>query len=393
MALRKLAGPFEFKDTFGDYHPAYPILWVDELDGFLADGSWRREPADSGSIVAGQGAVQMDGTLTPRASREGTTPAGASVYDYDRVRRKLVFPNPSAGLIYLGIDWMTLRIPYSPETLPLAFTGDGVHTFRGYRRAYLPDRMLLIGQTIASPVVTKIFSLPYSGAGGTPVAEHTLQTETSPGSGIFDSWSTSNDNQVRFIQSATPEQTVFIVRNSGTEWKAVEYDFISKKTVGWVRKLGAQPDLQSASGIPGGLDPHILGFSVKHKVWAVGEDAPYPYNPPFPDEAPQGIWGSVSFRKRMWLFADEAVPATLSNPIALSPTRSGEAVRYRVRLAGADAEPCIGHRVNWTCSALGTVLIPQSVTDSDGYAETLVAYPPRADGPVEGTTITAEVVF
>lgn len=373
MALRKIAGPFEHKDLYGNYRESFIDFWCEELDGFLAYSSWFPNPS-GGASEWGRGILQLDGTFTPRRS----LPYGTEdVPYYDLAQRRLAWLTGAPDYQFeRGGDWLSLQAPYIPETVPLAIASDGIHVVDPYTRMFLPDRMILLGYEIESgfytgPYVTKVFSLAY-GATTPPVVEHVIETTAEPGSGVLESWRPNNSFTCKLLQSGTPERSVLITRFHGGESKALEYDYVAKKVVGWVRRLGDQPTLGSPAGFN---PPHLIGYSVKHKVWAVEDHDP------------------VSSRRRVSIFADEALPVNLSNPVALSPTRAGEAVRYRVRLSGADHEPCIGHLVSWTCSAIGTVMIPQSLTDANGYAETLVSFPPKFEGPWEGTTISAEVIF
>lgn len=379
MALKLISGPFEMKDLYGDYREATVHLWCDELDGFLAQSSWHPNPS-AVELEWGMGIMQTDGTFTPRRS----LPYGTEgIPYYDLGRRKLAMYQGSPAFNFArDVDWHTLQAPYIQETTPLNFAGDGVHEFDSFTRMFLPDRILIWGKLIDPPFyvgngTTKIFSLAY-GATAAPVAEHTIQTELVPGSGVYEDWRPLGSNITKMIQSGTPDRTVFLVWTKGNESRVVEYDYVQHKTIGWVRRLGIQPDLSYELAIGGQVYPRFAGYSVKHKFWLVTDT---------PSVSPS------EFHYRVSIFADEAEPANLSNPVGLTPTRAGEAVRYRVRLTGADGDPCIGHRVNWTSSHLGTVNIPQSLTDDGGYAETLVAYPPLADGPWEGTTITAEVDY
>jgi hypothetical protein len=379
MALKKISGPFEMKDLYGNYREAGIHFWCDELDGFLASGSWHPNPS-AVELEYGLGILQLDGTFTPRRSR----PYGTDFTPYyDLAKRRLAAytGEPPDYNFARDVDWHSLEPPYAPENIPLNVASDGVHEVSPHIRMFLPDRMIFLGKTIEPPFyvgngTTKIFSLAY-GADSPPVAEHTIQTSVVPGSGVWEDWRPTA-NAATLMQSSTPDRTVFLVWSKGTETRAVEYDYVAKTTLGWVRRLGFQAELSYELAIGGQTYPRLVGYSVKHKFWLVQDT---------PSISP------TDFHLRISIFADEAAPMTLSNPVALSPTRTGEAVRYRVRLTGADGDPCIGHRVNWTCSNVGTVGIPQSVTDDGGYAETMVSFPPRADGAWEGTTITAEVVY
>lgn len=411
MALRKLAGPFEFKDLFGDYHEAGIGNWVDELDGFLSEGSWRTDTSNStASSANGYGLLQLDGVFVPRVSVAASlTPSSSDGpnWPYDRATGMLAdyeagytgSPDPVGYYlnIYRGKDWFTLETPSAPVTVELTLAAVAGHTIDPFTFALLPDRVLFLGKVnSSSPPITKIFSVAYTAAPfAAPIEECTLQTALLPGSVTWEDWYPGSSD-TRFISSSTPERSVFIVRKGTTSnVRALEYDFLQNKVVGWVRRLGVQPEMAEYPGSPvaGQVPAFLAGLSIRNKVWAVTETASYPYAVAPLDEAPQGPWAAVNYRARLWIFADEATPATLSNPIALSPTAAGEVVRYQVRLLGADYEPCIGHKVNWSCSNLGIVQILQSETDENGYAETLVAYPPRWEGPWEGATITAEVVF
>jgi len=379
MAMKLISGPFELKDLYGDYRDATVHFWCDELDGFLAYSTWRPNPASSDQ-VDGLGILQFDGTFTPRQSN----PSGEPYYDLGRRKLAMYQGSPDYNFVR-DVDWHTLQPPYIQETTPLNFSGDGVHEFDSFARMFLPDRILIIGKLIDPPFyvgtgTTKVFSLAY-GATTAPVAEHTIHTEAVLGSGVFEDWRPGGGATVKVIQSGNPERSVYILWTKGLECRAVEYDYVQHKTVGWVRRLGNQPLLSYGLAIGGQTYPRLIGFCVKHKFWLVTDT---------PEAPPESSWG---FHRRVSIFADETVPVNLSNPVALSPTRAGEAVRYRVRLTGADGDPCIGHRVNWSSSSLGTVNVTQSLTNDDGYAETMVSYPPRFDGPWEGTTITAEVDF
>lgn len=382
MALKKIAGPFEMKDLYGNYRQADIHFWCDELDGFLAYSSWHPNPS-AVELENGLGILQLDGTFTPRRSRTYGTEFGPY---YDLAKRRLA-GYTSSGIppeyyFERDVDWHSLEPPYGAPTVPFNFDSDGLHELDPFTRMFLPDRMIIMGKLIdppfyVGPGTTKVFSLAY-GETSSPVPEHTIQTSGVPGSGILEDWRISGSSTLKMIQSGTPDRTVFLVWTKGAECRAVEYDYVAKTTIGWVRRLGHQPDLSYGLAIGGQTAPRLVGYSVKHKFWLVTDT---------PAVSP------TEYHMRISIFADEVEPVNLSNPVALSPTRTGEAVRYRVRATGADGDPCIGHRVNWSCSNMGTVGIPQSVTDDGGYAETMVSFPPRADGPWEGTTITAEVVY
>jgi hypothetical protein len=388
MALRKLAGPFVYHVVEGLYTPLAVDFWCDELDGILAYGQWPKYPGDYVSVF-GRGVLQLDGTFTPRRSLPYATEPDLGYDLATRTLSRLISSyseqtQTTSYWVERGADWNLLQYPYTPQLIPVNIDPDGVHAYFTHFRMFLPDRMIFIGYKIegqfyTGPFETKIFGVSYDGV-TPPQVEHTIQTSLVPGSGVLETWKPLGPTSVRFMQSATPNRTVYIARqDSSGSSKVVEYDYIAKQTVGWVRRLGAQPDLDAAAGVPGAQPPHIIGYSTKHKVWLVQDNI-----------VGNDGW---SLEKRLSIFADGAVPATLSNPVALSPTRAGEAVRYRVLLSGASHEPCIGHRVNWGCSALGTVITPQTITDQNGYAEALIAFPPRQDGPLEGTNITAEVTY
>ena len=379
MALKLISGPFEMKDLYGNYRESTVHFWCDELDGFLAQSSWHPNPS-AVTLEWGMGIMQMDGTFTPRRS----LPYGTEgIPYYDLARRKLAMYQGSPAFNFAReVDWQTLQAPYIQETTPLNFSGDGVHEFDPFTRMFLPDRILILGKLIDPPFytgngTTKVFSLAY-GATTAPVAEHTIQTEVVPGSGVYEDWRPLGSSLTKMIQSGTPDRTVFLVWTKGNESRVVEYDYVQRKTIGWVRRLGTQSALSYELAIGGETYPRFAGFSVKHKIWMVIDT---------PSVSP------TEFHYRVSILADEAQPVHLSNPIGLAPTRAGDAVRYQVRLTGADGDPCIGHRVNWSSVSLGTVNVTQSETDDGGYAETMVSFPPRFDGPWEGTTITAEVDY
>lgn len=69
------------------------------------------------------------------------------------------------------------------------------------------------------------------------------------------------------------------------------------------------------------------------------------------------------------VFANAVKPASLSNPSAVDSIVQGRVSKVRVRLLGANADPCVGELIDWSITAgLGALASTQSTTDEDGYA-------------------------
>jgi hypothetical protein len=91
------------------------------------------------------------------------------------------------------------------------------------------------------------------------------------------------------------------------------------------------------------------------------------------------------------ILANNTAPATLSSPTALATVTAGNVSQLQVRLLGAQSEPCIGELINWSISAgVGSLTVPQSATDSHGYAVTGLVIPVGGAGNV---TVGAELDF
>lgn len=142
---------------------------------------------------------------------------------------------------------------------------------------------------------------------------------------------------------------------------ALLYDVAGNALVGWERKLGATAAW-----------PMI--YSKELGVWLVLTTSNTP-----------------TTHNQISIYADQAVPTTLSAPAALSAVNEGAAPQFRVRLTGASGEPCEGYLVDWAIQLPAKLLALQSTTDSDGYATVSVAVPLNTSG--QNFDLTAEVVF
>lgn len=82
-----------------------------------------------------------------------------------------------------------------------------------------------------------------------------------------------------------------------------------------------------------------------------------------------GVWLVVAegTPNKIYVYADSVLPASLSNPIAVTPTKLGSMNRFRVRAIGAEGGPAAGEFIDWTCSA-GELIDSQTTTDENGYA-------------------------
>jgi hypothetical protein len=159
---------------------------------------------------------------------------------------------------------------------------------------------------------------------------------------------------VKFSLGPAPGQVFVAGRDS-----AVLYDYVNRALVGWRRwfpTLSQFPPTYSAA----------LG------VWVVINTVHTPQT-----------------HDTLTVYADEAVPATLSAPVALTPASAGSASEYRVRVLGSSGEPCVDVLVDWAVNSPGVLLAPQSTTDGNGYATTRVALPLDSVGVT--VTVTAEV--
>lgn len=77
-----------------------------------------------------------------------------------------------------------------------------------------------------------------------------------------------------------------------------------------------------------------------------------------------------SSQQELRIWANEIAPATLSNPVALSPLLKGKVSAVEVRLLGDYSEPVEGALVDWTLTGAGALSPLQSSTDSEGKART-----------------------
>lgn len=370
MSLKYLAGPFPFGPGVGsDNYPASPdpsFIWLDEFDGILAYDSVQNEA----------GVLQMDGKFTPWATTNinwGGDITNVFNVKYDAPTRRLIYtttnlaghPNGHDITIYRYVDWYTMEVQAQPEIQVLNFSKVPGVTLDFAYLVTLSDRVLMMGsgwrQAPLSGYRTAVFSVPYDCTLATvPVEEGEMPAGINP-----------ND---RTMRTSTPGRSVFLVQanNYGQSYSgAVEYDFIQQKVVGWTRWLGHEYDFGGSVSAP--WDGSIRSYDPLRKIWWVTDE----------------VFGIPN----LWAFADEVIPFSLSNPIALAPVRSGDVVRFQVRVLGDHDEPCIGAKVDWSVSGLGELLTPQTEVDEEGYAEALVAFAPRWEGPTEESHITAEVVF
>lgn len=351
MALRLLAGPFDMRTLDGELAYATTLLWVEEFDGILCEAVAAYHPlaleGDYGASI-----MQLDGSVM---FRNNTISGNGFVYDHGRKQLSAHYSTAT----HRGVDWWTLRANAASEIIadPSVQIPVGGSIYSNPAGLLLADRRV-VAVRVAGASFTSLYNVNYP---PNPVATKVLDLplgEMAPWVGH------------KFTRSGNDDRTAFLIGGGvSTAQDAWEYDFVANQMVGWVRRLG---------------DPTktLAGYAPKLGVWFATDVVPFT-NPA----------GNLDHYTRLWVYADEAVPVFLSNPVALTPPRSGEVNSFQIRLTGAEGEPCAGHRINWSASARGTVLDLQTVTDADGYAQTRVSFTPRSSGPQEGVTITAEVTF
>ncbi|WP_349609148.1 hypothetical protein [Cupriavidus sp. DF5525] len=91
---------------------------------------------------------------------------------------------------------------------------------------------------------------------------------------------------------------------------------------------------------------------------------------------------------KLKVFASTPRPATLSNPVAVTPLVKGRASVLKARALGSNSEPCPGELVDWSLTGPGSLAIDQSMTDGDGWAWNTYVAPMAAGGsPVIGAEL------
>ena len=90
---------------------------------------------------------------------------------------------------------------------------------------------------------------------------------------------------------------------------------------------------------------------------------------------------------RVW--AATVRPAVVGMPTPDAPLIAGHRTRFRARVLGAHADPCVGEVVAWSLSGTGTLSPLTSHTDDEGVAETCYNAPLSSGGA--DVQISAEV--
>lgn len=105
------------------------------------------------------------------------------------------------------------------------------------------------------------------------------------------------------------------------------------------------------------------------------------------------VFVAIPTSSTLKVFASAVRPSSLSNPAAVSAITQGRVSQVKVRLLGADSDPCADELVDWSITAgVGTLTLAQSTTDADGWAyNNYVA--PVASGSPDNVTIQAQVNF
>ncbi|WP_042886352.1 hypothetical protein [Cupriavidus necator] len=93
---------------------------------------------------------------------------------------------------------------------------------------------------------------------------------------------------------------------------------------------------------------------------------------------------------QLTVFASSPRPATISDPVAVTPLAKGRASSIKTRVLGSNSEPCKDETVDWALIGPGALELLQSATDSNGWAWNTYIAPNAAGGM---PTITAEVKF
>lgn len=341
MTLRLLAGPFPMKRIDGSpVDDVQWILWVDELDSILTS---------TGRLI------QLDGTVCERA-----TNLGAIVeYSFDFGLNKL-----AQSTKYRDVDWWSLRPqltdePYMQASVPIHYT-----TFSG-GWTYTPDRMLLAYAGIGPSAPVGLWAISYD------TLEPTLEQPTFPPvplTGVPEAlpiWHLSTG-----VRAQPGRRSMFFISHNA----AVEYDYVAKQFVGWPRVL-------HPGAVVGSNYRKLLGFASKLGVWLAVDRVQI---------------GPSQWQCRLWIYADQAEPHTITNPALLpedaANMKLGYAARYRVRVTGSFGEPCVGVPVRWSCTAPGIVMQQGTPTDENGWAETKIAFGfPGHSAPMVGMTLSAEV--
>lgn len=358
MTLRLLAGPFPMKSPDGV--PLYLpnsnteiFTWVDEFESILAAPSQKLEygvlrPNWPGALV------QLDGTVCRRNSQL----APYTRFQFDFGLNKL------ACGVERDVDWWSLRPrltdePYMQASVPIHYT-----TFSG-GWTYTADRMLLAyaGVSPSSPV--GLWAIDYETLA--PTLEQAT-FPTTPDTGVSDGmpkWHLATG-----IRAQPGRRSMFFISHNA----AVEYDYSAKQFIGWPRVLDPGP-------IVDGQYRRLVGFASKLGVWLAVDRVEI---------------GHLHWQDRLWIYADQAVPHTITNPVLLpedaANMKLGYAARYRVRVTGSFGEPCVGVPVRWSCTAPGIVMQQGTPTDENGWAETKIAFGfPGNSAPMVGMTLSAEV--
>jgi hypothetical protein len=115
-------------------------------------------------------------------------------------------------------------------------------------------------------------------------------------------------------------------------------------------------------------------------------------------EEPDGCWYVPKHdvfvelkNKQLKILANAIQPATLSNPAATPAVGAGLVSRLQVQLLGTQGEPCVGELIDWSVWAgVGSLTVPQSATDSNGYATSALVVPVGSAGSV---TVNAQLNY
>jgi hypothetical protein len=104
--------------------------------------------------------------------------------------------------------------------------------------------------------------------------------------------------------------------------------------------------------------------------------------PPDPEDPDRKL-----YTLRVWSLE---VEPTLLTPVTVvtGSSKVGQVVTYGTRLTGAQNDPAYGELINWTLAGTGTLLDPQTATNTEGLATTRVQYQFGDIGP---SVVTASV--
>lgn len=96
------------------------------------------------------------------------------------------------------------------------------------------------------------------------------------------------------------------------------------------------------------------------------------------------------------VFANAVRPASISNPVAVSPLVQGRVSQVKVRLLGSNSDACADELVNWSITAgSGAMADAQTTTDADGWAynDYIAPVSGGAGSPFGSVSIQAQVLF